>query len=115
MPDDDPEYVDHGVAWGEDVSHKATDLFGPRRSPLGGPNRYDFASGPLAAAAERFRDFESLPEEVGPDVRSVHVTDPVFGHTVFVGVRVRAGTVEIADFASDLDDWDAVADVELAD
>lgn len=54
------------------------------------------------------RDFDSLPEEVGPAVRSVTVLDPMLGPVVFIAVLLDGGTVEIADFTSDPDYWDLI-------
>lgn len=98
------------VRWADGVAKSAAELFGPERSATGGPSEYDFVSGPLAAAAARFADFETLPEAAGPAVRSVHVLDPVFGPVVFVGVLVEPTTVEIADFAHDPDYWRLIGD-----
>ena len=36
--------------------------------------------------------------------------DPVFGPLVFIGVRLRDDTIEIADFEPDPDHWDLVDD-----
>ncbi|HEX8803323.1 MAG TPA: hypothetical protein VF743_03990 [Acidimicrobiales bacterium] len=76
---------------------------------LGPEGEHDFVTGPLAAATVRFRDVDSLPEEAGPAVRSVHVVDPGFGVLVFVAVVVDRGVVEIADFAVDPDYWELAA------
>jgi hypothetical protein len=98
------------VRWADAVAKSAAEQFAPERSGTGRPSEYDFVSGPLAAAAARFADFESLPEAAGPSVRSVDVLDPVFGPVVFVGVLVGPATVEIAGFAHDPDYWRLVGD-----
>lgn len=96
------------VGWHTRVTHKAADLFGPERSTVGSPSEYDFVCGPLAAAVARFRAFDTLPEEAGPSIRSVHVVDPAFGALVFVGVLVGQAKVEIADFDVDPGYWELV-------
>lgn len=83
---------------------------GPERSPSGDPDRYDFFGGPIAAALDRFRDFESLPAVIGPSVRVATVVDPFFGVVTFTGVLVQPDTVEIADFVSDPDYWTMIDD-----
>lgn len=74
------------------------------------PSKWDFWCGPLAAALIAFRDFETLRHEGHPDVRSLHVVDPVFGPVVFVGVRIEPGVVELAAYAYDPGYWDLIAD-----
>lgn len=96
------------VRWADNLAATAYERFGAERSASGRPSEYDFVSGPLAAATVRFADFESLPEEAGPAVRSVHVFDQVFGPIVFVGVLVDEHTVEIADFVDDPDYWTTI-------
>jgi len=59
----------------------------------------------LAAALIGFRDFENLPFEFHPKIRTLHVVDPVFGPVLFAGVLVAPGVVEIADFEVDPDYW----------
>jgi hypothetical protein len=98
----------HEVRWGDEVARKAASLFGPERASTGAPSEYDFTCGPLAAATTRFGEFDTLPEEAGPAVRSVHVVDPALGAVVFIGVLVGDGVVEIADFEIDPDYWDVV-------
>ena len=91
-----------------DVHAKAHERFGEERSSSGGPNEYDFVSGPLSAAIIEFRHFEDLPEALGPAVRSVTIVDPFFGVVAFIGVAVGGNTVEIADFDDDPDYWSTV-------
>jgi len=55
-----------------------------------------------------FRDFDTLTFDVVPAVRSYTVVDPFFGPVVFVGVLLRDGVVEIADFDVDPDYWTTV-------
>lgn len=98
------------VRWAGEVASAAAELYGPERTAAGRPSEYDFASGPLAAAAARFTDFESLPEVAGPSLRSVHLLDPIFGPVVFVGVLVERDVVEIADFTVDPDYWHQIDD-----
>lgn len=98
------------MRWAGEVASTAAELYGPERTAAGRPSEYDFASGPLAAAATRFTDFDSLPEVAGAAVRSVHLLDPVFGPVVFVGVLVEPGVVEIAGFTVDPDYWRQIDD-----
>lgn len=44
-----------------------------------------------------------------PEIRSLHIVDPVFGVVVFVGVRIDPDTIEIADFEIDEDYWQIIA------
>jgi hypothetical protein len=74
------------------------------------PNEHDFFGGPLAAAGLAFSDFTNLRAAAGGRVRAVTIVDPVFGPTVFIGVRLRDDTIEIADFEPDPDYWDLVDD-----
>lgn len=83
--------------------------YGPERSPEGRPSEWDFWSGPLAAAVVAFRDFDTLRYDRHPEVRSLHVVDPMFGPVVFVGVRVEPGVVELAAYALDPGYWDLIA------
>jgi len=87
-----------------------TRAFGPERSADGQPSEWDFWSGPLTAALLAFRDVESLPYDLHPDVRTLHVADPVYGPVVFVGVLVDPDTVELAAYALDPGYWDVVGD-----
>jgi hypothetical protein len=73
-------------------------------------NEADFFGGPLAAAGLAFSDFTNLRAAAGGRVRAVTIVDPVFGPTVFIGVRLRDDTIEIADFEPDPDYWDVVDD-----
>ncbi len=84
--------------------------FGPERTAEGRPSEWDFWSGPLGAALVAFRDFDTLRYDQHPDVRSIHVVDPVFGPVVFVGVRVEPGVVELAAYERDLGYWDLIAE-----
>ena len=84
--------------------------FGPERSPSGQPSEWDFWSGPLAEALVKFRDFENLLFEDDPDIRTLHIIDPIFGTLVFAGVLIEPGVVEIADYNHDPDYWDTIGD-----
>jgi hypothetical protein len=92
------------------VHQKAHDLYREERSAGGSPSEYDFTSGPLAAAAFAFRDFDSLPFDVVEAVRTYTIVDPVFGPVVFVGVLLRGDVVEIVDFSDDPDYWSSIED-----
>lgn len=75
----------------------------------GGHRSGDFWTGPLAAALVALRDFDALRYEPRrPEVRSVHVADPVFGPVVFVSVRVEPGVVELAAYERDPGYWDLI-------
>lgn len=100
--------MNYEVRWGEGVARKAAEQFGSSRSSRSQPSHFDFACGPLAAAAERCRDFDTLPEEVGPSVRSVGIIDPAFGPVSFVAVLIAEGVVELVDFTIDPDYWDTI-------
>ena len=60
---------------------------------------------PIGRGTHRVRDFESLLWHPRPDIRTLHIVDPIFGALVFVGVRVEPATIEIADFEADPDYW----------
>jgi hypothetical protein len=90
------------------VLNKAHERYGEERSPAGSPSECDFVGGPLAAALLEFRHFDELPEVAGPSVRSLIITDPLFGALVFFGVLFEAATVEIADFEDDPDYWSMI-------
>jgi len=90
------------------VAAKAAERYGDERSATGAPNEYDFFGGPLAAAGLAFSDFTNLRAAAGGRVRAVTILDPVFGPTVFIGVRLRDDTIEIADFEPDPDYWDLI-------
>jgi hypothetical protein len=92
------------------VAAKAAERFGNGRSDAGVAGEYEFFGGPLAAAGLAFSDFTNLRAAAGGRVRAVTIVDPVFGPTVFIGVRLRDDTIEIADFEADPDYWDAVDD-----
>jgi hypothetical protein len=98
------------VAISQFVADKAAERFGNDRSEVGAPSEYDFFGGPLAAAGLAFSDFTNLRAAAGGRVRAVTIVDPVFGPTVFIGVRLRDDTIEIADFEADSDYWDLVDD-----
>jgi hypothetical protein len=102
--------VTYEVRWSGDLLATIAHRFTADRSPDGDPSEYDFHGGPLQAATRRFVDFDSLPEEAGPAVRSVHVVDPVFGAIVFVGILVAPGVVEVAAVDIDDDYWPMVED-----
>jgi hypothetical protein len=102
--------VSYEVRWGEAIARKAAARFGDERSARGAPSHFDFVCGPLAAAAERCRDFDSLAEEAGPSIRSVWIIDPVFGPVVFIAVLVDVDVVELADFTDDPDYWRLIQD-----
>ena len=98
------------VQVGQGVAEKITSSYGPERRATGRPSEWDFWSGPLAAALIGFRDFENLLFDLHPEIRSLHIVDPVFGAVVFAGVLVESAVVEIADFDVDPDYWDMVED-----
>ncbi len=68
--------MSYDVHWGDALARNAHEQFGPERSVDGKPSEYDFVGGPLAAAHLAFREFDRLPEAVGPTIRSVHIYDP---------------------------------------
>ncbi|MDP9389477.1 MAG: hypothetical protein M3Q48_16570 [Actinomycetota bacterium] len=85
--------------------------YGPERTAEGWPSEWDFWTGPLAAALVAFRGFDALRYDPRhPEVRSVHVVDPVFGPVVFVGVRVEPGVVELAAYEPDPGYWDLIGE-----
>lgn len=84
--------------------------FGPERTTSGQPSEWDFWSGPLAAALIGFRDFDNLLFDDHPEIRQLHIVDPVLGAIVFVGVRTDPETVELAAYAIDRDYWDLIDD-----
>ena len=92
------------------VAAKAAERYPNEPSGSGTPTEYDFFGGPLAAAGLAFSDFTSLRAAAGGRVRAVTIVDPVFGPLVFIGVRLRDDTIEIADFEPDPDHWDLVDD-----
>jgi hypothetical protein len=92
---------------------QAHDRFGESRSVAGAPSEYDFVAGPLAAAVFAFRDFDNLPFDVSPAVRTYTIVDPFFGPVVFVGVLVAGGVVEIGGFDDDPDYWSTIGDEPL--
>jgi hypothetical protein len=100
----------HQVSVSSELAADAVVRYGPERSGDGRPSEWDFWSGPLAAALVAFRDFDGLRVDGHPDVRTLHLVDPVFGPIVFVGVRVAPGIVELAAFDDDPDYWDLIAD-----
>ena len=87
------------------AASKISATYGPERSTTGWPSEWDFWSGPLAAALVGFRDFDNLLWHSNPDVRSLHIVDPIFGALVFVGVLVEPGTIVIDDVEVDPDYW----------
>lgn len=98
------------VKVGEVLAAEIAAAFGPQRSGGGQPSEWDFWSGPLAAALIAFRDFESLRFEQLPEVRTLHLVDPVFGALVFVGVQIGPTAVELVAFSDDPDYWNLVED-----
>lgn len=92
----------------EFAATKMAGAYGPERSAAGRPSEWDFWSGPLAAALIGFRDFENLLFDRHPQIRTLHLVDPVFGAVVFVGVLLKPGVVEIADFEADPDYWEMI-------
>ena len=90
---------------GSFAAEKITAEHGPDRSTTGRPSEWDFWSGPLAAALIGFRNFENLPFDLHPEIRTLHIVDPIFGAVVFVGILIEPGVVEIADFAIDRNYW----------
>lgn len=94
----------------EAEAEKITQTYGRERSATGRPSEWDFWSGPLAAALIGFRDFENLLFDVHPEIRTLHIVDPVFGALVFAGVLVEPGVAEIADYEVDPDYWDMIED-----
>ncbi len=92
----------------EFAASKIAAEYGPKRSAAGKPSEWDFWSGPLAAALLGFRDFENLLWYSRPEIRTLHIVDPVFGALVFIGVLIDPDTIEIADFAIDPDYWSTV-------
>jgi hypothetical protein len=98
------------VRVGEAATEKITERYGPERSATGRPSEWDFWSGPLAAAIVGFRDFENLRFDLHPEIRTLHIVDPVFGAVVFAGVLLEPSLVEIADFEVDPDYWDLIED-----
>ena len=98
------------VRVGEAAAEKITRSYSPERSATGQPSEWDFWSGPLAAALIGFRDFENLLCDLHPEIRTLHIVDPVFGTLVFAGVLVEPGAVEIADYEVDPDYWEMIGD-----
>lgn len=47
---------------GERVMEQLTVDYPPRRTAQGDPDQFDFVSGPLATAIDRFKAFDLLPE-----------------------------------------------------
>jgi hypothetical protein len=80
-------------------------LSGRDRGPSGSPSEFDFVSGPLAAAAFAFRDFDNLQPRVIPAIRTYTILDSVRGPVTFAAVLLSDGRVEIIDFDDDPDYW----------
>ncbi len=95
---------------GSFAAEKITADHGPSRSPTGQPSEWDFWTGPLTAALIGFKDFENLPFDLHPEIRTLHIVDPIFGVVVFVGILLEPGVVEIADFAIDPEYWEIIED-----
>jgi hypothetical protein len=100
----------HRVSVGEQLAARISERWGPQRSGRGKPSEYDFWSGPLAAALLAFRDFESLPFDPVPAVRTLVVFDRIFGAIAFVGVLVGEHQVELVAAEPDPDYWELIAD-----
>lgn len=96
------------VRVGDVLAERIASAYGPRRTGSGSPSEWDFWSGPLQAALIGFRDFDNLRFEEFPEVRTLHLVDPIFGAVVFVGVLLPDGIVELADFDIDPEYWNAV-------
>lgn len=71
-------------------------------------SEYDFVGGPFAAAVFAFRDFDALPYDLVPAVRSYTVVDPIFGAVTFAAVLQTDDIVEIVSFEDDPDYWTAL-------
>lgn len=95
----------------EHAAKKIAAACGPERSPTGHPSEWDFWSGPLAAALIAFTDFDNLQFDAHPDIRTLHLVDPVFGAVVFIGIKASddQGVIEIADFEVDPDYRNTIA------
>lgn len=93
-----------------DLATEIAQRYGPERSAAGRPSEWDFWSGPLAAALLAFRGFDELPAAGHPEIRTLHLVDPVFGVVVFVGVLIAPGVVELAAAEEDPDYWRIVRD-----
>jgi len=98
------------VRVGDFAAEKIAAEYGPERTAAGRPSEWDFWSGPLAAALIGFRDFESLRFDLHPELRTLHVFDPMLGPVLFAGVLIEPGIVEIADFEIDPDYWQLIED-----
>ena len=96
------------VRVGRFAAEKIAATYGPEKSEAGEPSEWDFWSGPLTAALIGFRDFENLLFDLHPELRTLHIFDPVFGPVVFLGVLIELDVVEIADFAIDPDYWEMI-------
>ncbi len=100
----------HEVHVSQDAASKIARSYGLERTTSGFPSEWDFWSGPLQAALVRFRGFDSLPYHDDPEIRHLHIVDPVFGVVVFVGVLTKSDRVDIVDFDVDHDYWDMIQD-----
>lgn len=93
------------------AAEKIARTCGPERSATGQSSEFDFwaGNGPLEAALIGFRDFGNLPFDRHPEVRTLLIGDKTLGPVLFVGVLIKPGLVEIADFEFDPDYWDLVS------
>lgn len=98
------------VQWSEALTAAIAARYEWERTPEGAPAGDDFVNGPLAVATVAFRQFDALPPETGPSVRSYHTFHPFFGPVVFFGVLVDERTVEVAAFDVDDDYWHTIGD-----
>lgn len=98
----------HEVHVGAELAAEVTRRWGPERTGAGRSSEYDFWSGPITNARLAFRAFDTLPYDVVPEIRHLHLVDPVFGIVVFFGVLVGPDEVEFAAFADDPDYWQMV-------
>ena len=92
------------------LAQQIAEAFGPGEPGSGERSEWDFWSGPLAAAIFAFRRFDGLRFSHRPDIRSLHLVDPVFGPIVFVGVLIEPDVVVLDTFAHDPDYWTRVED-----
>ena len=98
------------VQIGDFAAEKVADRYGPDRSSAGQPSEWDFLSVLLEAAHVGFQDFDNLPSNTHPRIRTLHIVDPFFGPVAITGVRLNSDVVEIADFEVDPDYWKVIND-----
>jgi hypothetical protein len=92
------------------LAHEIVETFGPEDPGADQPSEWNFWSGPLAAALFAFRQFEGLRFSHRPEIRSLHLVDPLFGPIVFVGVLIEPDVVVLDTFAYDPDYWAGIED-----